>query len=394
MSQNEQGGSAQLSEEAAEDLIFRIGKLTRMLRDNMRELGLDKEIEKAAEAIPDARDRLHYVATMTEQAADRALNAIDRAQPLQDQLSERAEALDKRWAEWFEAPKELDDAKVLVKETRTYLSDVPEITSATNKELMDIMMAQDFQDLTGQVIKKMMDVIREIEHQLVQVLIDNVPGVEARETMQRKAEDQWKNEKARRNEDLLNGPQVKGNAPDIVTGHRSIKEMQNQSLIIEKLQTILKSPSNNIIDRVETLLDDKKVLEKKIKNRRTNTYLHDDILVDAEHIGSYQLCIKKIQVDTINDLKILGDKIFEKLNSGICALFSEGEEKPLVVIIVSKDLNDKGVLAGNLAKSIGQFMNGGGGGKPHLATAGGQSNNLLDEAIKKTKPFLLEQLKN
>ena len=177
MSQNEQGGSAQLSEEAAEDLIFRIGKLTRMLRDNMRELGLDKEIEKAAEAIPDARDRLHYVATMTEQAADRALNAIDRAQPLQDQLSERAEALDKRWAEWFEAPKELDDAKVLVKETRTYLSDVPEITSATNKELMDIMMAQDFQDLTGQVIKKMMDVIREIEHQLVQVLIDNVPGV-------------------------------------------------------------------------------------------------------------------------------------------------------------------------------------------------------------------------
>ena len=228
MRQNEQGGSAQLSEEAAEDLIFRIGKLTRMLRDNMRELGLDKEIEKAAEAIPDARDRLHYVATMTEQAADRALNAIDRAQPLQDQLSERAEALDKRWAEWFEAPKELDDAKVLVKETRTYLSDVPEITSATNKELMDIMMAQDFQDLTGQVIKKMMDVIREIEHQLVQVLIDNVPGVEARETMQRKAEDQWKNEKARRNEDLLNGPQVKESAPDIVTGQDQVDDLLDE----------------------------------------------------------------------------------------------------------------------------------------------------------------------
>ncbi len=56
--------------------------------------------------------------------------------------------------EWFEAPKELDDAKALVKETRTYLSDVPQITAATNKELLDIMMAQDFQDLTGQVIKR------------------------------------------------------------------------------------------------------------------------------------------------------------------------------------------------------------------------------------------------
>lgn len=228
MSQNEQSGSTQLSDEAAEDLIHRVGKLTRMLRENMRELGLDKEIERAAEAIPDARDRLHYVATMTEQAADRSLNAIDRAQPLQDQISDQAEALDKRWAEWFEAPKELDAAKALVKDTRGYLGSVPDMTAATNKELMEIMMAQDFQDLTGQVIKKMMDVIREIEHQLVQVLIDNVPGAQARETMQRKAEDQWKNENARRNEDLLNGPQVKDNAPDIVTGQDQVDDLLDE----------------------------------------------------------------------------------------------------------------------------------------------------------------------
>jgi chemotaxis protein CheZ len=228
MSQNEQTGADQLSEEASEELIHRIGKLTRMLRENMRELGLDKEIEKAAEAIPGARDRLHYVAAMTEQAAERALNAIDRAQPMQDQLTERAEALDKRWAEWFEAPKELDDAKALVKDTRSYLSDVPDMTAATSKELLEIMMAQDFQDLTGQVIKKMMDVIREIEHQLVQVLIDNVPEAQARETMQRKAEDQWKHDTARRNEELLNGPQVNDEAPDIVSGQDQVDDLLDE----------------------------------------------------------------------------------------------------------------------------------------------------------------------
>lgn len=93
------GGAA-----ASDELIQRIGQVTRMLRDSMRELGLDKEIEKAAQAIPDARDRLGYIASMTEQAGERALNAVDRAQPLQDALAKGAADLDKRWQEWFANP--------------------------------------------------------------------------------------------------------------------------------------------------------------------------------------------------------------------------------------------------------------------------------------------------
>ncbi|WP_355660790.1 protein phosphatase CheZ [Halomonas salifodinae] len=219
-------GSAQQGN--PDELVQRIGSLTRMLRDSMRELGLDKEIERAAEAIPDARDRLSYVANMTEQAADRALNAIDRAQPLQDQLGSEAEALDKRWAEWFENPMELDQAKALVRETRHYLGAVPEVTQATNKELLEIMMAQDFQDLTGQVIKKMMDVIREIEHQLVQVLLDTVPDGEEREAMQRRAAGQWEADAKKREESLLNGPQVKPDAADIVTSQDQVDDLLDE----------------------------------------------------------------------------------------------------------------------------------------------------------------------
>ncbi|MBK1703315.1 protein phosphatase CheZ [Halochromatium glycolicum] len=199
-----------------ESVIARIGHLTRMLRDSMRELGLDKEIERAAEAIPDARDRLSYVANMTEQAADRALNAIDRARPIQDELGERAEALDKRWAEWFAEPRELDEARQLVRDTRAYLGEVPDKTGETNKELLEIMMAQDFQDLTGQVIKKMMEVIREIENQLVQVLIDNVPEGQARDQMQRRADEKREAENRQRDESLLNGPQINPEAGDVV----------------------------------------------------------------------------------------------------------------------------------------------------------------------------------
>lgn len=207
---------------SSDDLVQRIGHLTRMLRESMRELGLDKEIEKAAEAIPDARDRLSYVASMTEQAAERALNAIDRAQPLQDAMGEQAVALDKRWAEWFAEPKDLDEARELVTDTRAYLADVPEQTSATNKELLEIMMAQDFQDLTGQVIKKMMDVIREIETQLVQVLIDSVPEGERRDDMQRRAD------VSRRDAGLLNGPQVNTEGDDVVSDQDQVDDLLEQ----------------------------------------------------------------------------------------------------------------------------------------------------------------------
>ncbi|GGX80038.1 protein phosphatase CheZ [Litchfieldella qijiaojingensis] len=222
------GDAQQSSAQGADDLVQRIGQLTRMLRESMRELGLDKEIERAAEAIPDARDRLSYVASMTEQAADRALNAIDRAQPIQDELGAKAEALDKRWQQWFEDPIELSEARELVKDTRGYLSEVPKSIQATNAELLEIMMAQDFQDLTGQVIKKMMDVIREIEHQLVQVLLDSVPEGEERNAMQKRAEGQWKADAKKREESLLNGPQIKPDGADVVSSQDQVDDLLDE----------------------------------------------------------------------------------------------------------------------------------------------------------------------
>lgn len=201
-----------LSNDSAEQLILRIGNLTRMLRDNMRELGLDKEIERAAQAIPDARDRLNYIAAMTEQAAERTLNAVELAQPIQSGIEQQAETLDQRWAAWFDKPVELADARSLVLDTRAFLSEVPGQARATNSHLLDIMMAQDFQDLTGQVIKKMMDMIRTLEQELLQVLIDNVPS-------ERRVE-------AQAPSTLLNGPQVspEGKA-DVVSDQSQVDDL-------------------------------------------------------------------------------------------------------------------------------------------------------------------------
>lgn len=195
--------------DSAEQLINRIGQLTRQMLESMRELGLDKGIAMAAEAIPDARDRLNYVAQMTERAAERALNAIDVAQPIQEDLSKQASVLTERWNLWFSSPLELADARELVSDTRGYLSEVPRQVSATNAQLMEIMMAQDFQDLTGQVIKKMMDVIREMETQLLRLLVDNSPAEKRQEV----------------SPGLLNGPKIKPLTPDTLDDQDQVDDL-------------------------------------------------------------------------------------------------------------------------------------------------------------------------
>lgn len=177
------------------EVMQRIAQLTRMLRSSMRELGLDQAIQDAAHAIPDARDRLLYVAHMTEQAAERVLNAAEQIQPRQESLQREAEELAARWQAWAAQPVPLDPGHALVAATRGLLAAVPETTKPTQRDVMEIILAQDFQDLTGQVITKMLKVVSTIETELVQVLIDNAPA-------------------ARREEvgSMLNGPAI-GSAP-------------------------------------------------------------------------------------------------------------------------------------------------------------------------------------
>ena len=159
------------------DHVFqRIGQMTRQLHDTLRQLGYDRALEEAAKAIPDARQRLAYVAQMTEQAASRVLNATDVARPIQDKLQSQAVALSGRWDRLLGGDLSVDEFKVLAGDTRAYLDVVPKQTAATNDKLMEIMMAQDFQDLTGQVIKKIVDLAQSMETDLLQVLIEAMPS--------------------------------------------------------------------------------------------------------------------------------------------------------------------------------------------------------------------------
>lgn len=161
-----------------QDKVFQqVGQMTRQLHDTLGGLGYDKLLEKTASAIPDARDRLAYIANLTEQAACKVLNATDIANPLQEELEAGAALLGTKWDALFANRMGVEEFKLLAAETRAFLKDaVPQRTAATKAQLLEIMMAQDFQDLTGQVIKKVIAVAQDLETQLMSVLIETMPG--------------------------------------------------------------------------------------------------------------------------------------------------------------------------------------------------------------------------
>jgi len=154
------------------EMLKRIGHVTRVLHDSLRGLGISKILEQVAADIPNARDRLNYVSRMTEQAAERVLNATDEALPLQAELLVGAQHMNARWKSVLAQPSLKSEYDMTVHETLLFLSNTEQKTLESKAILMDIMMAQDFQDLTGQIIKKITVLANELEQQLLKVLID------------------------------------------------------------------------------------------------------------------------------------------------------------------------------------------------------------------------------
>jgi chemotaxis protein CheZ len=188
-----------------------IGHLVRQLHDALLGLGYDKLIEKTVSAIPDAKDRLAYIANLTEQAACRVLNATDIAMPVQEQLGADAAGLAKRWDSLYANQLSVAEFRALADETRAFLkAGVPDKVAQTNAQLMEIMMAQDFQDLTGQVIKKIVGLTQEMESSMMSVLIDIMP--EMRRTKEVNS--------------LLNGPVINsGGRGDVVVGQEQVDDL-------------------------------------------------------------------------------------------------------------------------------------------------------------------------
>ena len=150
------------------EVFQQLGSITRLLHDTMRQLGVMPKLQIATDGLPDARSRLTYIAVKTAEAAEKVLNSVDKAKADHAHIALRTREI--AAAITSDPVKAVASGAVL-----NFVQDVENSTARIDEHLTDIMMAQDFHDLTGQVVAKVVGLANDLEDSLVKLLVQVVP---------------------------------------------------------------------------------------------------------------------------------------------------------------------------------------------------------------------------
>jgi len=155
-----------------ESMLFQeVGKLTRQLHDTMNNFALDsKMIELTSTDIPDAKERLNYVIAMTEQAANQTLGVVEDLVPISQDLSDQANKLSNKWDRFLAKDMPFEEFKNMSQEITEHFSQTKEKVSSVQAGLTDILLAQGFQDITGQIIRRVIDLVQDMETSMVELV--------------------------------------------------------------------------------------------------------------------------------------------------------------------------------------------------------------------------------
>lgn len=172
-----QNGETPLTPEPGvpKDVYRIIGLLTRQLHDSLNELGYADQLRGTVDKLPDAKSRLSYISRLTGEAAEKVLTRVDLAKSVHDSMATETHRI-------TEMIKKDPVKAVASGAVMNFVDFVNRSNGAIDQHLTEIMMAQDFHDLTGQVISRVVNLATTIEDQLVQLLIQTAPQPVARET--------------------------------------------------------------------------------------------------------------------------------------------------------------------------------------------------------------------
>jgi alanyl-tRNA synthetase len=169
---------------------------------------------------------------------------------------------------------------------------------------------------------------------------------------------------------------------EAVTGSRAIKEIANDSMILKTAGSYLKDSKNNIPDKINALLKEKKEMQKEIESLKTKiaSKFVDNIDSEVKDVNGIRVLVKKVEIENPSQLRDLADKFKAKLKSGVILLGAESKGKVLLISIVTDDLTKK-YKAGEIVKKAAGIVGGGGGGRPDMAQAGGSNPANLNKAL-------------
>lgn len=181
---------------------------------------------------------------------------------------------------------------------------------------------------------------------------------------------------------------------EAVAGSEALRQIREQGAILETLQTKLQVQPEDLPEQIERIMEANRKLEKELANVKKQNVLGalDELLANAEKVGSTSIVVAEVDAEDAEDLRTLGDRIRDHLDPVVILLGSRSNEKVLLLSMISKSLTKAGLHAGNAVKNAAKICGGGGGGRPDMAQAGGRLPDKLPEALQAAREFFKEQL--
>ncbi len=171
---------------------------------------------------------------------------------------------------------------------------------------------------------------------------------------------------------------------EAVTGDTAENIMNGERMIIDKISNMFSCKTEDLVSKVETLFSENRRLEKSIAETqlRLQSFFLDDLVSRAKTVNGFKVVSEKIELPDGVELKDIGDRLRDKLKSGVGVLATVRNDQLMFVCVVTEDLT-KTYQAGTLIKEVAKVAGGSGGGRPHLATAGAKEPGKIKEALEK-----------
>lgn len=181
---------------------------------------------------------------------------------------------------------------------------------------------------------------------------------------------------------------------EAVTGHGYRKYLQEKEDILQGIVGVIKSPIQEVVNKVTALQEDLKVKDKLIESLegKLAQLQVNDILNEVVRVKDIPVLVSKVEARDIDALRNMADMFRDKMKTGIVVLGTVAGEKVNFIVAATKDVTAKGAHAGKIVKEVAQIAGGGGGGRPDMAQAGGKHVDKIDEALKHALVVIEQQL--